>query len=303
MNALFEYMDRLNAPYECFEMGDYSSWFPVHSHWHYYMEIIYIVRGNAMMTCDDKSFVARVGDLVLVLPHQIHSIYAVSHEPFSCLVMKFDVSQLSPAIGQTAGAMSGVHFNSLFRVARDNPNAKLWFHEEELENFPVERIFRYSIQELQAQEYGCRTMVQSCVSQLLTFILRCWRRDGFDTDQSFALRTEAESIYSITEYIDGHIQENVKVEDLAKMCNMSYSYFAKVFREVYGQSCKKYIEFVRLCKAEDLLLFTNLDLNYISQETGFADCSHFIKAFKEKYGQTPKQYRMQNSKGASVLQE
>lgn len=47
---------------------------------------------------------------------------------------------------------------------------------------------------------------------------------------------------------------------------MSYSYFAKNFHQLYGQSCKQYIEFVKVCKVEDFLLFTDFDLNYISQE-------------------------------------
>ena len=53
--------------------------------------------------------------------------------------------------------------------------------------------------------------------------------------------------------------------------------------------------FIRLCKVEDMLLFTNFDLNYISQETGYADCSHLIRSFKEKYGVSPHQYRRQHS--------
>lgn len=294
MNALFEYTDRLNAPCECFFMGSGSEGFPVPPHWHYFMEMIYITEGSAKMSCDENTFVAEAGDLVLFLPHQIHSIYAESQGPLHYGVLKFDVSQLTPAAGQTGSVSNGVHFNSLFRVARNSENARLWFPKKDLREFPVEEVFRKSAAEVAGREYGYGIVVQSYICQLLTFILRCWRREGFDTDQAFTLLSEAESIYSITEYIDGHIQENVKVEDLAKMCNMSYSYFARVFREVYGQSCKKYIEFVRLCKAENLLLFTNLDLNYISQETGFADCSHFIKAFKGKYGKTPKQYRREH---------
>ncbi|MGN1090834.1 MAG: helix-turn-helix domain-containing protein [Huintestinicola sp.] len=48
-------------------------------------------------------------------------------------------------------------------------------------------------------------------------------------------------------------------------------------------------------KAEELLLFTDYDLNYISQETGFSDCSHLIKSFKKYRGITPKQFRMKKS--------
>jgi len=143
--------------------------------------------------------------------------------------------------------------------------------------------------------YGYQMILQSKVRELLTWLLRIWRDDGFDTDCYFSSLTKENTIYTITEYIDRHACENIRVEDIAALCHMSYSHFAKNFREIYGQSCKKYIEFIRLCKVEDMLLFTNFDLNYISQETGYADCSHLIRSFKEKYGVSPHQYRRQHS--------
>ena len=75
---------------------------------------------------------------------------------------------------------------------------------------------------------------------------------------------------------------------------MSYSYFAKMFLKYYGQSCKQYIEFIRLSKVENFLLFTDYDLNYIAAETGFADCSHLIRTFKKHYQITPKQFRLRS---------
>ena len=148
---------------------------------------------------------------------------------------------------------------------------------------------------MQNMQYGYQMILQSKVKELLTWLLRIWRDDGFDTDCYFSSLTKENTIYTITEYIDRHACENIRVEDIATLCHMSYSHFAKNFREIYGQSCKKYIEFIRLCKVEDMLLFTNFDLNYISQETGYADCSHLIRSFKEKYGVSPHQYRRQHS--------
>lgn len=192
---------------------------------------------------------------------------------------------------------SGINFVSLFNLAKGDSHAPKYFSKAMLTDYPIAGIFSSCEHEMQQQEYGYRILVQSQINSLLTFILRIWRAQGFNTDKALAIpqNTEEASIHSITEYIDAHAQEPLKVEDLARMCNMSYSYFAKSFRELYGQSCKKYIEFIRLCKAEDLLLFTNLDLNYISQETGFSDCSHFIKAFRSKHKMTPKQYRKEHS--------
>ena len=102
------------------------------------------------------------------------------------------------------------------------------------------------------------------------------------------------TLYSIAEYINDNLSQPIKVEDLASMCNMSYSYFAKQFHIIYGRSCKEYIAFMRISRAKDLLQFTNHDLSYIAQETGFADCSHLIRTFRKLENTTPKQYRMKH---------
>ena len=56
-------------------------------------------------------------------------------------------------------------------------------------------------------------------------------------------------------------------------------------------SCKTYINKIRIMKIENLLACTNHDLNYISQETGYADCSHMIRAFKKVHNMTPNEFR------------
>ena len=107
-------------------------------------------------------------------------------------------------------------------------------------------------------------------------------------------RFPAKLFYHILEYIDTHSAEPLEVQQLAEMCHMSYSNFARLFRENYGRSCKEYIKYIRLNKAQDLLLNSDYDLDYIAQETGFFDCSHFIRTYKKWRGITPKQERMQN---------
>ena len=49
MKSLFEYTDKLNKPYECFFLDMKKEWLPVQPHWHYFMEILYVTRGTALM--------------------------------------------------------------------------------------------------------------------------------------------------------------------------------------------------------------------------------------------------------------
>lgn len=108
------------------------------------------------------------------------------------------------------------------------------------------------------------------------------------------------SFYHILEYIDAHSAEPLEVRQLAEMCHMSYSNFARLFRENYGRSCKEYIKYIRLNKAQDLLLNSDYNLDYIAQETGFFDCSHFIRTYKKWRGITPKQERMRKQGGCVI---
>ena len=97
-----------------------------------------------------------------------------------------------------------------------------------------------------------------------------------------------------------HLQDNLKVKDLAAVCHISYSGFAGKFKEQYGMSCKEYIERMRMFKADEYLLFTDMDISEISRLTGFNDSSHFIHAFRRYKGITPKRYRLMRQKGVSV---
>lgn len=69
---------------------------------------------------------------------------------------------------------------------------------------------------------------------LLLAMVRIWKDNGY-TPPMMATQPEDDSIETITEYIDAHSNQPLKVEDLASLCNMSYSFFAKKFRQLYGR--------------------------------------------------------------------
>ena len=58
----------------------------------------------------------------------------------------------------------------------------------------------------------------------------------------------------ISEYIDSHYFEELTVEKLAAMCNMSHSTFSMNFYRRYNMTCKEYITATRINAAENMLL-------------------------------------------------
>lgn len=204
-------------------------------------------------------------------------------------VLKFDLNFLN-----TNNNFQTQFFRALNRVFEKNP-ANIYFSADILQDFPIETLMEDCITEMNTQHYGYDMIASSLTTTLLATLMRVWLKQGLRFDEIIQDTIASNKEFDeITGYIEKHYNETLQVQDLADRCNMSYSYFAKLFRKTYNQSCKEYIEFVRLSKVQDLLRFTNLDLTYISQETGFADCSHLIRTFKKKMGMTPKKWRKEN---------
>lgn len=286
MQYLFEYGDMMTSPYEAFIMDSALQYFPVRPHWHYYTELIYMLEGTAMAECDKKSYIVEPDQLILFQSKTIHALYSTSSEPVRYIVLKFDANTLSVANSYTP------KLSTVLSTARNDECADIHFSEDILKGLHVREILLDCVKEMKELDYGYDIRIHSHLCNLMVYLLRLWRKSGFQIDKPVVADSDELSLNNITEYIDQHSDEPLRIEDLAKQCGMSYSYFAKNFKLLYGKSCKEYIEFIKVCKADDMLLFTDSSLDYISQETGFTDCSHFIKIYKKMKGITPKQRRL-----------
>lgn len=287
MYYLFEQSDVLNTPVECFVFDTANEIFPIKPHWHYFMEIIYMLEGTAEMHADKETYIMNKGDMLLFHPQCVHSIYSLSNDDIKYAVLKFDINTLS------TGSTYAPKFRSIFKSAY-RKGWPVYFPFEQNAKTDCERIFLSCTEEMQRQSYGFDVMVKAKLQELLVSIVRSWQEQALAIDNDAWVDDSHYDIDSITEYIDGHMRENLQVADIARECRLSYSCFAKKFQALYGMSCKEYMEMMRVYKVEELLLFTDFNLNYISQETGFSDCSHMIKSFKAHKGITPKQFRVKN---------
>ncbi len=290
MYYLFEKSDSLNTPIECFVFNAATETFPVRPHWHYFYEMIYMLDGSAEMHCDGKTYILNEGDMIIFHSKSVHSIFAAEQGAPKYAVLKFDINKFSAASDYAP------KLRNIFKQAEKN-GMSIYFPHDVTLDMDCGNIFNRCIDEITSQQYGYDLMLKTQIYNLLMNIVRKWLNDGMVIDIRNFSNEESFDIDSITEYIDTVMSENPKVSIIAEKCGMSYSCFAKKFHEIYGMSCKEYIEQMRIFKAEEFLLFTDYDLNYIRQETGFSDCSHMIKSFKAIRGVTPKQFRLNKRKG------
>lgn len=75
-------------------------------------------------------------------------------------------------------------------------------------------------------------------------------------------------------------------------CGLSYSYFKELFIARYGISPVKYLTFLRMEKAKELLITGIYSVTEISGMCGFDSVYYFSKVFKLHTGVTPKNYKL-----------
>ena len=74
-NVFFQYIDRLNTPLEVFILQESDTSTGVGPHWHYYLEMLYVLHGELKAQCDNDFYILHPGDLILFYPQAVHSMH------------------------------------------------------------------------------------------------------------------------------------------------------------------------------------------------------------------------------------
>ncbi len=121
------------------------------------------------------------------------------------------------------------------------------------------------------------------------------KMDPFFINPKLALpEKDKDSILSpAIKYINKSFTKSIKLNTLASLCDISSSYFSKMFKKIMNVNLTTYVNSLRIEKATFLLKKTNKPIVDIAYEVGFVDCGYFIKIFKKFKNQTPNSYRKQ----------
>jgi len=93
------------------------------------------------------------------------------------------------------------------------------------------------------------------------------------------------------DYINTQLDQDLSLVQIAKVINLSPTYFASLFKRATGNSLHQYVIQKRVERAKLLLLKTDLMIADIALQVGFSSQSHLTQQFKRLTSMTPKQVR------------
>jgi AraC-like DNA-binding protein len=104
-----------------------------------------------------------------------------------------------------------------------------------------------------------------------------------------AIGQERSAVRSVREFLEENYAQDVSLDRLAHLVNLSPFHLARTFRNEIGVPPHAYQLGMRISRARTLLLQGD-PLAQVAAETGFADQSHFTRVFKRYVGTPPGHY-------------
>lgn len=108
-------------------------------------------------------------------------------------------------------------------------------------------------------------------------------------------------IQLLKDYILAHFREEIRLETLSGLVNMTPNALSRFFKQRTNRSISNYINEVRLGNATKLLVESTMTISEISFCSGFNTISNFNRTFRSVKGMSPKEFRESYKKNAYLI--
>ena len=97
----------------------------------------------------------------------------------------------------------------------------------------------------------------------------------------------------LIKFVNANYSPDISAQSLAGKLNLNPCYFSQLFKKETGTTFVIYLTELRISRAKELMLKTDMSVNEIGEACGFHDYFYFIKIFKKFTGKAPTVFRQE----------
>ena len=257
-------------------------------HKHTFLEIVYVISGEAIHETAAGSYPVSRGDVIVVnydSPHAFHE--QPGDESFQAYDLMFTPDFLDTSLINTRdfGEMcSSMLFYSLFPAQQViGPD----LHLAGASYGVFGELFNQIYLEFSGRQKGYLGLVRTYITELIIQLFRKLESSAAGKMTPKQKRVVAETVT----YLQENYQNHITLEELALQVFLSKDYLNRIFKESTGLPVNAFLQRLRIKEACRLLSTTALSVSEIASACGFGDSKAFYTAFKRQMELTPGQYR------------
>lgn len=244
-------------------------------HYHPYYEMYFLLSGNRKYIFNNRIIEMKPQDVLIVKPNDFHKVIKTNNDTYERYIINVDPSMIL-TLKKYNKKIEEIFKKSILRL-----------DEADFQNL----INLIKIIEKEKTEEEYYYSVRNYLERILLDLLSYNSYEPIDNQ----LTINDVRLQDALNYIDLHYNENIKIETCAKVSCMSVSLFTKIFHKKVNKNFKEYINYIRIKKACELMIDTDLTITEISEDVGFYSLSYFGLIFKKYIGMSPKEYKMKHT--------
>lgn len=246
------------------------------SHWHEKIELLYFIRGEALVKCNSHELSAKEGDLIVVNSNELHQIFSISESiDYYCII--FDIVLFQ---SRRVDVCEAKYINPI------SQNRILFKNKVENDKDIAKYIYEF-VKEYESKEIGYEMAIKATIYQLLVLLLRKHVKLVLTSKEYDTRLKNLKRFNSILEHIDNHYSEKITINQLCSMANISRFHFCRVFKSITGKPLNEYLNSLRVSKAEAMLKDSDITITEVAMACGFDDMNYFSRLFKKLKGASP----------------
>lgn len=261
-----------------------------HEHFHDFLEIVYIVSGNAIHLINGREHRAHTGDLYLLDFSDKHHFIDKDGE-FTIITCAFTPDAVDESLVESHNARDVLEF-LLFNQLADSDGIIGFYMNILGDGDEVIELLEKMTVEYTDKKPGYKTVLKG---ELLVVLSKLFRL-AIEKNAKKTELYQKEIVNKTIEYLNQNCHKPLSVEMLAQNALLSPSYFSSMFKSCTGVGITAYIQRLRINRACFLLTTTSKTVDEVMTEVGYSDSKFFYKIFRQYTSLTPGAYKKKHRK-------
>lgn len=248
-------------------------------------EMLYTSEGSIRILMDRQYYSLGSGSLCLLPPE---SFYTIQAESAPCVYRFFlppDILEYVFSLSQQNNIFVRFFVDAAFDAGKNkSPGC--------LSGFGDDYVCRLA-EEMYQEELHRDCYSNEILLHMFMILLNRLLRSCSNLPQLTASPSSGQGLSVIARYLIQNYP-TASLAELAQLLNYSVPYCSRYVRENTGFTFSQLQKKIRMQKAINCLLHTDMQINHIGDLIGYSSPDNFMKLFKQEYGCSPSQYRQRH---------
>ncbi|MFY0762321.1 AraC family transcriptional regulator [Metabacillus dongyingensis] len=274
---------------------DISNLPPLHSH--EFIELVYVVKGEANHVFEGKSYTIRENDVFIINPGEVHTFSLDRGGEFEIINCLFLPSLIQDSWLKAMGVSQSMDYFFIHPFLDSNERFHHLLNLNDDHFLRIRSLLESMISEFEGANSCFSTLIRIQLVELLILLSRIYNeRKRIPCHVSSVEKESKLLVQRICGYIERHYDQKISIPTICHLFCISPRHLNRLFKQELGKTVIEMAHKIRIEKAKKILIESNEKVLNVAMRVGYDDPAFFSRLFRRVVGCSPGKYKNNVSK-------